>query len=124
MSLRQILQCVQRCPTLTLLDSTQLPLGDSFHFCLRNACFFAEFANGDTVPAVEVSTSLQGLVQFERVCCLQELVPAQMDVGNRPMDEGPIGIDPEVPEYSRRQAPQCGNRRNGHVQEPLLRASD
>ena len=65
MSLRWVSQCVHCCPTLALLDSPELPLGDSLHVRLRNA-LRAEFADGSPVAAVEAAASLLSLVQFGR----------------------------------------------------------
>jgi hypothetical protein len=48
-------------------------------------------ADGSTIPFVEAGASLLGLAEFGRLNRLQELVPAQMDVEVRPVEERTVG---------------------------------
>ncbi len=72
MSVRKVVQRVRGGPALALFNSAKLALGDAADLTLRDACVFAELANGCAVTEVVVGAALLGLVQLERVYRLQE----------------------------------------------------
>jgi hypothetical protein len=76
-----------RCPAFALLDPTELTLGEPFDLRLRNACLLAEFPNRGAISLVVSLRSLVRLPELFRINGLQELIPSQVDVEVRPVEE-------------------------------------
>ncbi len=107
-----------------LLDAAHLALGEALDLRLQDPRRFAERADGSPIPFVETGDPLLGFAEFARFNRLQELVPAQMDIELRPVDERTVRIDRKVSQDGLRLPSQGMNRIQRHVQHPMFRASD
>jgi hypothetical protein len=86
----QSCQCRLRGPALTLLDTTELAIGQSLHLRLEYAGDLAHLADGGPIAIVELVAALLGLAVLSRIGRLEELVPAQVNVEVRPVDKRAI----------------------------------
>ena len=92
---------------------------------LEDSRRLANLADGSTIPLVEAGASLLGLAELCRIDRLQELVPAQMDIEVRPVDERTVGVDREVSDRGIEADPlRAPMESSGTSQHPVFRASD
>src|SRR4051812_18966487 len=94
--LRQGAERRPRRSALTLLDSTELPLSESLNHRLRQPRILAELPDRSPVPLVISFGPLLRLPKLFRIDSLEELVPSQVDVEVRPVDERAIRVNQEV----------------------------